>query len=174
MEALKKAVEKYQTDLKTAVQNAKESRTVLAKVLLSASAAAETVQQGTVPAANLIFLTSPRLPAPAAESKERPRNVVDAVLDAQVLEVLQAIRAEKPEAEVNQRVRTLDEKKIRLAIDAAEAKNAQFDKSTDPATNAVRDLEKALQNQEASSVRSRPTPRTFRWQRPTSPRATAS
>ncbi len=139
LDALKKGVEKYQSEVRKAVRQARESQTALAKALSSGNTTTD----------GLIYLTSTNLPVPADEANERPREAVDAILDPEVLEVLNMIREEKPEGDINQKLRKLDDKKIRLAIDTGEAKAARFEKATDPATQTVREVDQALQDQEA-------------------------
>ena len=216
LEALKKAVEKYQTEVKTAVKQAEESRAALAKVLSAKDAAADKTKDGAsitpaqkdaAPPNNLSFLTSTALPKPADEPTDRARDVVDAAVDRDILEALvlsraveaaRLIRDDNPkeeasakeqklkteveklekaaaalpredkaeikvnvpsagsfadavkqmEAELTRKQKKLDAAKIEHAIEAAEAKANKFDKSADPATGAIRNLEGLLGKQE--------------------------
>ena len=140
--ALKQAVEKYQSEIQKAVKGARESQPAVAKLLSSGEANNDD---------GLIYLTSATLPVPADETVSEPQDAVAAVLDSEILEVLNLIRKEKEkaDAEVNQKLKKMDAMKIEQAIDAGEAKAAKFEKSTDPTTKSIREVDKGLQNQEA-------------------------
>jgi chromosome segregation ATPase len=200
LEELKKAVEKYQGEVQTAVKEAKKSQAAIAKVLAQKHATAGAAD-------GLTFLTTTKLPVPLGEPLERPSDVVESVIDKDVLAVLVDQRAlavaktirddnpdedmsaklkkleketkklddtllrlrpkddlkvnvptadsfpavvQKMEADLVQKFKKLDEKKIQHSIDLAEEKANQFDKGADPATGAIRGLEALLVSQDAA------------------------
>ncbi len=165
LETLKRAVVKYQAEVHSAVKEAKKSQTAITQLLGAKDSSPETVEEAAAVQAGLTYLTSTKLPVPADEPKDGPRKVVDAVLDKQILEVLEASRQleklkevhdEKQDAkiedqrkEVEKLIRKLSDAKIRNAIETAEAKAVKFDKGTDPATKAIRKVEGMLQTQQA-------------------------
>jgi hypothetical protein len=110
LEALKKAVEKYQSDVQTAVKEAQKSQAAIAKVLTPKASAAGAAD-------GLTFLTLNKLPVPPGETLDRPSDAVDSVIDKDVLSVLIAqhalaaaktIRDDNPDEDTNAQLRKLE------------------------------------------------------------------
>ena len=81
LQSLKKAVEKYQADVRLAVKEAHTAQAAVSKTLAPLEKTAAAPEP-------FAFLTSTKLPVPPGTNAGRPSEVVDAVVDRDVLEAL--------------------------------------------------------------------------------------